>query len=67
MIVIYSENISNRLIYTFNVIFKYILKTSYKIVDLQTFENSKNQVCINYSSKKLKDCISLRTYIFNFK
>ena len=67
MIVIYSENISNRLIYTFNVIFKYILKTSYKIVDLQTFENSKNQVCINYSSKKLKDCISIIPHTILFE
>ncbi|WP_111706545.1 polysaccharide deacetylase family protein [Lutibacter citreus] len=59
MIVIYSENISNRLIYSLNVVFNHVLKTTFKIVNLETFDNSKNQVRVNYSSKNLKDCISI--------
>lgn len=58
MINIYSESISNRLIYTLNVIFKHILKIEYTLVNLETFHSS-NNIKINYSSKRLENCISI--------
>lgn len=67
MIIVYNENISHRLTYTLNVIFKYILKVDYKLVDLKIFNNCKNKVKINYSNRALNNCISIKPHSILFE
>ena len=67
MIIVYSDNISNRLIYTLNVIFKNILKVDYNLVDLKTFNSSTNKVKINYSHSKVGNCISIKPHAILFE
>ena len=38
MIFVYSHTVTNRLIYTLDVIFKNVLKMEYQLVDLETFK-----------------------------
>ncbi|MCF6167528.1 polysaccharide deacetylase family protein [Lutibacter sp.] len=67
MILVYCNHKSNRLTYTLNVIFKYILKIEYCIVDIDTFNQSTNQTKLNYSSLQLKNCISIRPHSLLFE
>ncbi|WP_456420942.1 polysaccharide deacetylase family protein [Lutibacter sp.] len=67
MILVYCNHISNRLTYTLNVIFKYILKIEYCIVDIDTFNKSTNQTKLNYSHLQLKNCISIRPHSLLFE
>lgn len=59
MIIIYSDTISNRLIYTLDVIFKYVLGVDYRCTNkLQEFEVS-TLVRINYSKKNLDKTLQI--------
>jgi len=59
MILIYSHSTSKRLIYTLNVLFKYILKVEYKIVPLDVFLQEKIKPKLNYSSEIIPNCLSI--------
>ena len=67
MIIVYSENISNRLTYTLDVIFKNILKVDYSIVNYETFNNCTDQIKINYSNRTLINCISIKPHSILFE
>ena len=59
MILIYSNIVSNRLKYTLEVVFKHILKSEYKIVDLETFKNNSTNAKLNYSHEVLENCVQI--------
>lgn len=59
MVFIYTNQITNRLQYVCNVIFKVILECDYHFVDLFDFEKIENQPKINYSSKTFENAINI--------
>jgi len=67
MILVYSDNISNRLIYTLTIIFKNILKVDYSLVNFETFNSCTDKVKINYSNRALNNCISIKPHSILFE
>ncbi|GGK41705.1 MULTISPECIES: polysaccharide deacetylase family protein [Flavobacteriaceae] len=67
MIIVYSDNISNRLTYTLNVIFKSILKVNYSLVNFEKFNKCKDSIRINYSNRSLNNCISVKPHSILFE
>ncbi|MFW5886539.1 MAG: polysaccharide deacetylase family protein [Bacteroidota bacterium] len=52
MVLIFSENITNRLLYTLNVLFKNVLGVDYEITGEEDFYASSNLPKINYSTER---------------
>jgi len=67
MILVYSEQHSNRLNYTLNVLFKYILKVDYSLVSYEIFCQATNAVKINYSRQNIPDCIAINPHTLLFE
>ena len=67
MIIIYSDTISPRLVYTLNVLFKYVLGVDYKLTrDFKYFKRSL-LFKINYSSKAVEDSLQIVPSILLFE
>lgn len=58
-IYIYSDKISNRLVYTLDVIFKHVLFVNYSILSKEDFLKNKTGVKINYSSEQIENTIQI--------
>ncbi len=67
MIYIYSHINTSRLQYTLEVLFKHILKVSFKIVDKATFERITDFPKINYSDTKLPNSIWIKPHKLLFE
>jgi hypothetical protein len=59
MIFVYSHTVTNRLIYTLDVIFKNVLKMEYQLVDLETFKTDTSHAKLNYSGLDLENCVQV--------
>ena len=67
MIVVYSHIVSNRLSYTLDVIFNYVLNVKYKIVDVETFKIHTSHAKLNYSDLDIENCISINPHKLLFE
>ena len=67
MIYIYSKNITNRLVYTFEVIFKHILKTDFQLVDKSYFLSLSDVPKVNYSEEPIADTIWIKPHSLLFE
>ena len=67
MILIYSENRTNRLHYTLDVLFKHVLKVAYKLVSLDEFIQESRYPKLNYSTKNIENCVQITPHTILFE